>query len=51
MKPRRPRSKTALFITIILLVAVGFGLYYVAAVRNSDNRPTSVETTSILFKE
>jgi preprotein translocase subunit YajC len=51
MKPRRPRSKTAIFIIVILLLVVGFVVFYVAAIRNSDNRPTSVETPSILFKE
>jgi hypothetical protein len=48
MEPKKPRSKTLVFVTVVVIVLLGFALYYVAAIRNSDNRPEGVETQSFI---
>jgi len=46
MEPKKPRRKTLVFITIMLLVLIGAAFYYVTAIRNSDTQPRSVDIPS-----
>lgn len=50
MEPKKPRSKTLVFITVLTIVLIAFASYYVVAIMNSDNRPTEVETQSFLLR-
>src|SRR5690349_8877664 len=46
MEPKKPRSKTLLFAVLVMIIVLMVGFYYVAAIRNSDNRPAETEQAS-----
>ena len=48
MEPKKPRSKTILFTAVVVLILIGVAAYYVTAIMNSDNRPSNVETQSVI---